>query len=101
MKSIVGEIEELRAMTGPELVDRYLEVVGKEPRIKNKDWLWRRLAWKLQEQRYGGLSGAAKARLEEIIAELDKIPLNGRPRRVTGAIRGPRRPATCRRSEPC
>jgi len=91
MKSIVGEIEELRAMTGPELVDRYRAVVGAEPRIKNKAWLWRRLAWRLQEQRLGGLTRPAKARLEEIIAELD-LPLDGRPRRVTGAVRGPRRP---------
>jgi len=91
MKSVVKEIEEMRTLAVPELVERYSEMFGKEPRIKNKDWLWRRLAWQIQEQRFGGLSRPAKARLEEIIAELD-LPLNGRPPRATGAVRDPRRP---------
>ena len=75
-KSIAVEIQELRVMPVPELVDRYETVFGKPPRVKNKDWLWRRIAWKIQEQRFGGLSEAAKKRLDELIAELD-IDLSG------------------------
>ena len=42
--------------------------------MKHRDWLWRRIAWKIQEQRFGGLSGVARRRLDELIAELD-LPL--------------------------
>jgi hypothetical protein len=52
--------------------------------------LWKRITWKIQEQRFGGLSGAAQRRLEELIAEID-LPLGeqtrtvvGKPRPITG-----------------
>ena len=75
-KSITDEIADLRAMPVPGLVDRYETVFEKPPRVKHKDWLWRRIAWKIQEQRLGGLSEVAKRRLDELIAELD-LPLTG------------------------
>ncbi len=88
-KSIAAEITELRAMSVAELVERYATAYGKPPRVKNRAWLWRRCAWKLQERRYGGLSGAAKRRLDELIAELD-LPLNGRTVRArVGRTRHP------------
>ena len=74
MKPMDQEIAELRAMRVPELVERYAAVFGKPPRCKQPTWLWRKIAWKIQEQRYGGLSATAKARLEELIAEID-LPL--------------------------
>ena len=73
-KSITQEIAALRAMTVPELVARYEDVFGKPPRVKHRDWLWRRIAWKLQEKKYGGLAVTARVRLDELIAELD-LPL--------------------------
>ena len=76
MKSIPQEIAELRAMNVPDLVDRYESVFGKAPRAKHREWLWRRIAWKVQEQRFGGLSTVAKKRLDELIADLD-LPLTG------------------------
>ena len=42
--------------------------------MKHREHLWRRIAWKIQEQRFGGLSGAARKKLDELIAEID-IPL--------------------------
>ena len=75
--SITDEIAELRAMPVPDLVERYEDVFGKPPRVKHRDWLWRRVAWKIQEQRLGGLSTLAKKRLDELIAELD-LPLGQR-----------------------
>ena len=71
-------------MAVPDLVDRYETVFGKPPRVKHKDWLWRRIAWKIQEQRFGGLSEVAKRRLDELIAELD-LPLTGE-RTVHGRV---------------
>ncbi len=84
MKSIPQEIAELRAMAVPELVDRYEQLLGKPPRVKHREWLWRRIAWKIQEQRFGGLSEVAKRRVDELIAELD-LPL-GRGRTVREKI---------------
>ncbi len=86
MKSIPQEIAALRAMAVPELVGRYEVAFGKPPRVKHRDWLWRRIAWKLQEQRFGGLSTVAKKRLDELIAELD-LPLSGK-RTVRGKVNG-------------
>ncbi len=88
-KPIVEEIQELGTMSVPELVDRYEAVFGKPPRTKNRTWLWRRVAWKIQEKRFGGLSGAAMRRLDELIAELD-LPLHG-ARVERGKLGGRRR----------
>ena len=79
------EINELRAMTVPELVVRYESVWGKPPRSKHKAFLWKRIAWKLEEARTGGLSTRAKARLEELMAEI-KIDFENRSRTVSGAL---------------
>ena len=75
-RSIAEEIAALRAMQVPELVERYEAVFSKPPRVKHRDWLWRRIAWKIQEQRFGGLSQDAKRRVDELIAELN-VPLTG------------------------
>lgn len=89
-KTIAEEIAELRAMPVVDLVERYEELHGKPPRSKNREWLWKRCAWKLQERRFGGLSTVAKQRLEELIAGLDLPQLDGRRARV--AVAEPRRP---------
>ena len=57
-----------------ELVDRYEALFGKAPRVKHREHLWRRVAWKLQEQRFGGLSTVAKRRIDELIEQID-LPL--------------------------
>ena len=90
MKSMTAEIAELRGMTVAELIPRYRELFGKEPRVKNRAWLWRRCAWKLQEQRCGGLSEVARRRLEELIAEIE-LPPADRTRTVSGKLTGPKR----------
>ena len=74
MKTIAREIEELRAMKVADLLKRYRKLYGKEPRIKNREWLWKRCAYQLQVVRYGGLSGTAQRRLEVLIAEIDLPP---------------------------
>ena len=72
-------------MKVPDLVTRYEEVFGKKPRVKHREHLWRRIAWKIQEQRFGGLSSVAKQRLDELISELD-LPI-GKPARIaTGGL---------------
>ena len=73
-RPITEEIAELRGLPVADLVVRYEAVYGKPPRVKHREHLWRRVAWKIQEQRFGGLSGTAKRKLDELIAEID-IPL--------------------------
>jgi hypothetical protein len=65
------EIEILRRLDVPDLVARYREVFAKEPRSKNRFYLWKRIAWKLEEQRLGGLSQVARDRLEELIEQIE------------------------------
>lgn len=91
MKTIADEITELRSMSVPELVTRYEATHGKPPRVKHREWLWRRIAWRIQEQRFGGLSQVAKQRLDELIADLD-VPLTRGQRTVSGAIPKPGMP---------
>ena len=91
MKNISEEIEELRKMKVPELLERYRELWGKEPRCRNKEHLWRRCAWRLQEIRLGGLSKVAKDKLEELIGEIE-LPMTERERTVTGPLKRPRKP---------
>jgi hypothetical protein len=86
--NMMEEIEALRHAPVPELVARYQEVWGKPPRVKHREWLWKKIAWKIQERRYGGLSGVAKRRLEELIAEID-LPLREARRTVSGALKAP------------
>ncbi len=87
MKSIPEEIAELRGMVVADLVQRYEAAFGKPPRVKHREWLWRRIAWKVQERRFGGLSTVAKKRLDELIGELD-VPLGQRT--VNGKVARPR-----------
>ncbi|MBI1852634.1 MAG: DUF2924 domain-containing protein [Planctomycetes bacterium] len=91
MKTVVQEIEELRQMATADLIARYRETFGREPRIRNREHLWKRIAWKVQEQRYGGLSQLARTRLEELIAEID-LPMAESMRTVAGHLKRP--PAT-------
>ncbi len=62
-------------MDVPRLAERYAALFGKPPRVRHKAWLWKRIAWKLQERRLGGLSNVARARLEELIAEIELPPV--------------------------
>ncbi len=69
--TIVEQIQELRGMTVNELRERYEEVFGESTNARNKDWLWKRIAWKIQELQFGGISERAKKRAREIANEHD------------------------------
>ena len=83
-RPIIEEIAELRAMAVGPLIERYEELHGRPPRSKNRDWLWRRCAWRLQEARLGGLSVAARARVDALVAEID-FPFTPR-QTIRGAV---------------
>jgi len=77
----VAELLALRELSMPELVAKYQEVYGRPARVKHREYLLKRVGWRLQERRTGGLSTVAKARLEALIAELG--PLFGPETRTT------------------
>ena len=92
MSDVTQEIEDLRQMATGDLVVRYEALFGKPPRRRNREHLWKRCAWKIQEQRFGGLSKVAKRRLEELVGEID-VPLGGQQRTVSGHLNVHVRPA--------
>src|SRR2546427_1368024 len=69
--SVTDQIEALRLMTVADLKVKWRELYGEDTRSCNRVYLWRRLAWRVQELAYGGLSGRAKARLAELSKDDD------------------------------
>ena len=77
---ITYEIDRLRDMSVNQLQDEYLRRFGAESRSRNKDYLWKRLAYRIQEMREGGLSQEARSRIALLapgtaLRSRDPIPL--------------------------
>ena len=60
------QLAALREMTVGELCVRYREVFGEPTRSRNKDYLRKKIAWRIQELAHGGLSERALARIAEL-----------------------------------
>ena len=65
------QIEALRRMTVRELRGRYREVFGEDSRSNHKQFLFRRIAWRLQANTEGGLSERARLPALEIANDAD------------------------------
>lgn len=61
-----AELAALGAMTVGELAEKFRELFGVPTRTRNKDYLRKRIAWRIQEQREGGLSPRALERIAEL-----------------------------------
>jgi hypothetical protein len=70
-ETIAKQIQELRRMSVSDLRAKYREVFGEGTRSGNKDWMWKRIAWRIQQKAYGGLSERAKQRALSIADEDD------------------------------
>lgn len=66
--SIPQQIAALPRLTVKQLQARYAEVFGEATPGRNKAWLVKRIAWKIQAQVEGGLSERARRRAEELAA---------------------------------
>jgi hypothetical protein len=64
--NVLLEIAELQDKTVSQLVQRYEQVFEEECRSRNKQYLIRRIAWRLQANDEGGLSRAALQKAEEL-----------------------------------
>jgi hypothetical protein len=97
---MAADLAALGRMTGAELAEKYLVLFGQSARSRNKDFLRKRLAWRIQELAEGGLSERALARIEELGGDAHarwhlpvrpRTPASPRPR-PGGAARDPRLP---------
>jgi hypothetical protein len=64
-------IDELRHMTTAQLQLKYHELFGQSSHSNHKDYLFRRVAWRLQAIVEGGLSERARQYAREIAADAD------------------------------
>jgi hypothetical protein len=69
--AVLKEIEVLRKLTVAGLRDKYREVFDEDSRSNHKDYLFRRIAWRLQANAEGGLSERARLRALEIANDSD------------------------------
>ncbi|MBF0246361.1 MAG: DUF2924 domain-containing protein, partial [Planctomycetes bacterium] len=60
--NIGKEIAALKRMRVGELRDKWLEVFGDVTKTRNRDYLVKRIAWRVQADEEGGLSERALAR---------------------------------------
>jgi hypothetical protein len=65
------EIEGLRHLTTAQLKEKYREVFGGQSRSDHKQFLFRRIAWRIQANAWGGLSERARRRALEIADDAD------------------------------
>ena len=64
-------IDELEGMTIAQLRARYAEVFGEPTRSGNRQWLLRRVAWRIQALEEGDLSKRARRRARELARDAD------------------------------
>jgi hypothetical protein len=64
------QIEELREMPIAQLNERYVQAFGFKPLVVHRQFLVRRIAWKLQATTLGGLSERAMLRASEIAKDV-------------------------------
>jgi len=67
--TIVAQLAAFEKLDTPQLVAEFERLFGEKPRCRHKVWLRRNVCWKVQELHYGGLSPAARERLEKLIDE--------------------------------
>jgi hypothetical protein len=93
------EVAALNRLSIGKLRERYTEAFGEPPASSNRAWLARRIAWRLQERAFGGLSERAKRRAAELADDADlrvvtpRAKENAEPANASPALHDPRLPA--------
>lgn len=70
-QSIEQTLAALERMTVTQLRAQYLQIFGEATRASNRDFLFKRLAWRIQSLAEGGLSERARRRAEELARDAD------------------------------
>lgn len=69
--NIQKEVAALNRLSVKQLRERYATVFGEATQACNRDWLVKRIAWRLQAQAEGDLSARARQRAEELANDAD------------------------------
>lgn len=69
--TVIAAIDELQDLKIPALKKRYRELFGEDSKSSNKQFLFRRIAWRLQANAAGDLSERARRRAAEIADDRD------------------------------
>ena len=64
--AVAQQLKAIESMSMGELIEKYREVFGVPTRTRNKPYLRKKIAWRIQELAEGGLSPRALARIEEL-----------------------------------
>ena len=68
---LANELDALQRMTVKELRRRHVELFGEETRAGNRQYLFRRIAWRLQALTEGDLTERARRRAQELARDAD------------------------------
>jgi hypothetical protein len=71
VKNMNSELAVLKRMSPAQLRDKYLEVFGEPTRTGNKEFLCKRIAWRMQSLAEGSLSERARQRAAELARDAD------------------------------
>lgn len=86
--TIEEQLDELERLMTPELAARYEELHGKPPRTRHPVWMRKRIAYRIQEIAYGGLSKAARDAIDRLNADLRLPEAPSKPMPTQGTRKG-------------
>ena len=84
--NVKAELAAIQHLTPKQLRQKYADVFGEASRSGNKDYLVKRIGWRIQSLAEGGLSERAKARAAELARDADirvTVPRTTTPTVVT------------------
>ena len=93
-RSVLKQIDELNRMSMEQLRKRWVDLFGADPGRFGRNFLIRRLAYRIQELVYGGLSTRSPAE-----AGRDRLPTRDEAKSKEPAANA--RPQACRRERDC
>ena len=85
LDDVPTQLAALESMTVGQLAEKWRELYGEPTRTRNKDYLKKRLGWRIQELAEGGLSQGALARIHQLG---DQMPERWRMRQSQGHASG-------------
>ena len=90
LRDLATELAALPSMSTAELTTKWVDLFGVAPRSRNRTWLIKRIAWRMQERAAGGLTERALGRVDELA---ENAPIRHRPpREWTPPAASPRDP---------
>jgi hypothetical protein len=91
--NIAKEVAAMQRMTVDQLRDKYADVFGEAPRSRHKEWLVKRIAWRMQANAEGSLSERARQRAAELANDADLRVTAPRAPKVVVVAQVPKRAA--------